>query len=357
MQMISNMNKNEPVMVTGATGYVAGALIKKLLENGMTVHAAVREPENKSKVSHLKNLEQSTSGKIIFFESDLLKDGSYLQAMNGCAIVFHTASPFNFNIKDNKKGLIDPALKGTQNVLSSVDKTPSVKRVVLTSSCAAIYGDNKDIANYPDQIMTEEQWNVSSTSNHNAYSYSKTIAEKEAWSISKKQNRWKLVVINPCLVLGESISKYPTSGSFDLFKQLADGSMKSGAAPLELGAVDVNDVAEAHIKAAYFENAEGRHIIYNRSVKLIEIANIIKNKFGDKWALPKREAPKWLIWLIGPFVDKSLTRKMIKNNFGHPWRADNSKSKKFLSINYKPIEKSIEGMFQQMIDNGIAKKK
>ena len=126
MQMISNMNKNEPVMVTGATGYVAGALIKKLLENGITVHAAVREPENKSKVSHLKNLEQSTSGKIIFFESDLLKDGSYLQAMNGCAIVFHTASPFNFNIKDNKKGLIDPALKGTQNVLSSVDKTPSV---------------------------------------------------------------------------------------------------------------------------------------------------------------------------------------------------------------------------------------
>ena len=51
-----------------------------------------------------------------------------------------------------------------------------------------IIPENKDIANYPDQIMTEEQWNVSSTSNHNAYSYSKTIAEKEAWSISKKQN-------------------------------------------------------------------------------------------------------------------------------------------------------------------------
>ena len=70
----------------------------------------------------------------------------------------------------------------------------------------------------------------------------------------------------------------------------------------------------------------------------------------------KKRSSKMVIWLIGPFVDKSLTRKMIKNNFGHPWRADNSKSKKFLSINYKPIEKSIEGMFQQMIDNGIAKK-
>jgi len=352
-----NINKNEPVMVTGSTGYVAGEIIKKLLENGITVHAAVRDPDNESKVSHLKNLEQKTSGKIILFKANLLKEESYLKAMDGCSIVFHTASPFNFNIKDNKKGFIDPALIGTQNVLNSVNKTESVKRVVLTSSCAAIYGDTADISNYPNQIMTEEMWNISSTATHNAYSYSKTIAEKEAWEMSKKQNKWKLVVINPCMVLGPSLSKNPTSGSFDLFKQLADGSMKSGAAPFEIGAVDVGDIAEAHLKAAYLENAEGRHILYNRSVSFLEIANIIRDKFGDKWALPKREVPKWLIWLIGPFIDKNLTRKMIKNNFGHPWRADSSKSKKYLSIDYTPIEKSIEEMFQQMIDNGIAKKK
>lgn len=352
-----NLNKNEPVMVTGATGYIAGWIIKKLLDTGITIHAAVRDPDNASKVSHLKNLEQKSLGKIIFFKSDLLEDGSYFEAMQGCSIVFHTASPFNFSVTDNKDGFIDPAFIGTQNVLSSVNKTDSVKRVVLTSSCAAIYGDAADISMYPGKIMTEELWNTTSTESHNAYSYSKTIAEKEAWNISKKQNRWKLVVINPCMVLGPSLSKHPTSGSFETMRQLADGSMKSGAAPYEIGTVGVEDVAEAHLKAAFKESTEGRHILYNKTLSILDIANIIKNKFGNDWLLPNKNAPKWLIWLIGPFINKRFTRKLISKNMNYAWRANNTKSKKELGIEYSSIENSIEDMFQQMIDSGIAKKK
>ena len=136
-----NINKNEPVMVTGATGFVASWLVKKLMDNGITVHAAVRNPEDTIKLAHLKNLESSSSGKIIFFKSDLLEDGSYLKAMEGCSVVFHTASPFNFKVTDNQLGFVDPAFKGTRNVLNSVNKTETVKRVVLTSSCVAIVGD------------------------------------------------------------------------------------------------------------------------------------------------------------------------------------------------------------------------
>ena len=76
-----NINKNEPVMVTGATGFVASWLVKKLLDSGITVHAAVRNPEDASKIAHLKNLENKTSGKINFFKADLLEEGSYLKAM------------------------------------------------------------------------------------------------------------------------------------------------------------------------------------------------------------------------------------------------------------------------------------
>ena len=78
-----DINKNEPVLVTGATGYVAGWIINKLLDNGITVHAAVRDPNDGNKISHLKNLEQKSQGKIIFFKSELLEDGSYLEAMDG----------------------------------------------------------------------------------------------------------------------------------------------------------------------------------------------------------------------------------------------------------------------------------
>ena len=89
-----NINKNEPVMVTGATGFVASWLVKKLMDNGITVHAAVRNPEDTIKLAHLKNLENSSSGKIIFFKSDLLEDGSYLKAMEGCCCSFSYSFTF-----------------------------------------------------------------------------------------------------------------------------------------------------------------------------------------------------------------------------------------------------------------------
>ena len=352
-----NINKNEPVMVTGATGFVASWLVKKLMDNGITVHAAVRNPDDTIKLAHLKNLENSSSGKIIFFKSDLLEEGSYLKAMEGCSVVFHTASPFNLKVTDNQRGFVDPALKGTRNVLDSVNKTETVKRVVLTSTCLAMIGDTVEMSTYADKMITEDMWNTTSTVNHNPYNYSKTVAEKLAWEMNEKQERWKLVVINPSFVMGPTLSKTSTSATHYMIGQMADGTMKSGAPPFEIGMVDVKDVAEAHFNAAYLEDASGRHILSNKTLSLLDVANIIRNKFGDKWLLPKKAAPKWLIWLIGPIIDRSISRKMISNNFGHPWLATNSKSINKLGIKYTALENCIENMFQQMIDNGIAKKK
>ena len=96
-------------------------------------------------------------------------------------MVFHTASPFIRVIKDPQKDLVDPAKKGTKNVLGSANKTESVKRVVVTSSCAAIYGDGEDVLKMPNQELTEDLWNTSSSLDHQPYSFSKTVAEKEAW--------------------------------------------------------------------------------------------------------------------------------------------------------------------------------
>ena len=262
--------------------------------------------------------------------------------MEGCTVVFHTASPFNFKVTDSQRGFVDPALKGTRNVLDSVNKTESVKRVVLTSSCVAIVGDTIEIAKYPDKTITEDMWNTTSTVNNNPYGYSKSVAEKLAWEMNEKQEKWKLVVINPSFVMGPTLSATSTSGTHGMIGQLADGTMKSGAPPFEIGMVDVKDVAEAHFNAAYLEDASGRHILSNKTLSMVDLANIIRNKFGDKWLLPKKAAPKWLIWLIGPIIDKSISRKMISNNMGHSWLANNSKSINKLGIKYSPLEDCIE---------------
>lgn len=351
------IDRSKPVMVTGATGYVAGRLIELLLEEGMTVHAPVRDLKNKEKLKYLDKLEKENPGKIIYFKADLLKERSYDDAMNGCELVFHTASPFKTNVKDPQKELIEPALSGTRNVLESVNRTSSVKKVVLTSSVAAILGDNKDLQEIPGGIADESNWNFSSSLEHQPYSYSKTVAEKEAWKIAESQNRWRLVVINPAFVIGPGINPKSTSDSFNLIKQLGDGSMRSGVPDFELTFTDVRDVAEAHFKVGFKPNVQGRYIIGNERKTFLQTAQILRKEFGDKYPFPKRQIPKFLVWLMGPLAGNGITRKFVSRNIGYPWKVDNSKSIKELEINYIPFENSIIEFFEQMIDAGVFDKK
>jgi nucleoside-diphosphate-sugar epimerase len=352
MQII---DKTKPVMVTGAAGYVASWLVKRLLEEGLTVHATVRNPNDKEKVKHLDEIAAKTTGKIIYYKADLLQDGSFADAMQGCELVFHTASPFKIRVKDNQKDLVDPALQGTRNVLESVNKTPSVKRVVLTSSVAAVYGDNKDASSIPNNKLNEEYWNTTSSVKHQAYSYSKTVAEKEAWDINKKQTRWDLVIINPGLVFGPSLNPKVTSGSFEVVKQLINGTTMAGVPNLWFGTVDVREIAEAHYKAGFIPEAKGRHIVCNESVTLLDMAKILREKYGNKFPFPKNELPKFLFWLVSPFV--GVDRKFVTNNVGYKVFFDNSKSIKELGIKYRPLKDSLLEFFDSQIQSGRIKLK
>ncbi len=348
------IDKTKPVLVTGATGYIAGWLIKQLLEEGITVHAAVRNPDDKSKLDHLDKIAANTKGTIRYFKADLLSIDSYTEAMNDCELVFHTASPFITSVKDPQKDLIDPAVLGTQNVLESANKTPSVKRVVLTSSCAAIYTDAIDCLNAPNGCLTEEVWNTTSSLNYQPYSYSKTLAEKKAWEIAKKQSEWDLVTINPSFVMGPMLNaKGTTSESFNILKQIGDGAMKAGVPKMGIGLVDVRDVANAHVLAGYTPTAQGRYITSAHNTNFLEMALSLQSKFGDKFPIAKKALPKWLLMLVGPLANKLFTRQFIRNNVNIEWKADNSKIKKDLKIKFLPLKTSMEDAFQVLVDEKI----
>ena len=350
---MTKIDKNKPVMVTGATGYVAGWLVKRLLDEGLNVHAPVRDPNNPEKLKYLNQIAESAPGEIKYFKADLLDKGSYAEAMAGCQIVFHTASPFKIDVVDPQKELIDPAQLGTRNVLEEVNRTPSVKRVVLTSSCAAIYGDNADLKKTPNGIFTEDIWNTSSSLDHQPYSYSKTVAEKEAWKINEKQTHWDLVTINPTLVMGPGINPHATSESFNIVKQFGDGSMKAGAPRIGFGVVDVRDLAEAHFKAAFTPEAKGRYITSGHNTDFLSMAETLLDKFGEDYPIPRKAMPKWLVWLVAPMVNKAMTRKIVARNVNVPWKGDNSKSVRDLGMKYRPLKESMNDFFQQMIDSGL----
>jgi nucleoside-diphosphate-sugar epimerase len=348
---------SKPVLVTGATGYVAGWLVKRLLEEGYTVHAAVRDPNKKEKIAHLDKIAKNSSGNIKYFKSDLLEEGSYKDAMEACEVVFHTASPFVLDVNDPQKDLLEPAESGTANVLNTVNEVQSVKRVVVTSSCAAIYTDAIDTVNAPGGAINENIWNSTASKDYQPYSYSKYLAEKKAWEIAENQDRWKLVTINPSLVLGPPLNpKATTSESFNILKQMGDGTLKLGAPKLGIGMVDVRDVAEAHFQAAFNPNAKGRYITSAHNTNLFELAQELALKYGKDYPIPKSASPKWLVTLIGPLLNKSFTRKMIRNNVNIPWKADNSKIKNELGVKFRGMKETMEDSFQALIDAGIFKK-
>lgn len=348
------IDKTKPVLVTGATGYVAGWIIKQLLEEGITVHAAVRNPNDKSKLNHLDKMTSASSGSIRYFKADLLTIDSYAEAMKDCELVFHTASPFITSVKDPQKDLIDPAVLGTQNVLDCANKTPSIKRIVLTSSCAAIYTDAIDCKKAPNGCLTEEVWNTTSSLNYQPYSYSKTLAEKKAWEIAGKQSKWDLVTINPSFVMGPMLNaKGTTSESFNILKQIGDGTMKAGVPKMGIGLVDVRDVANAHILAGYTPAAQGRYITSAHNTNFLEMALALQPKFGAQFPIAKKALPKWLLMIIGPIANKLFTRQFIRNNVDIEWKADNSKIKKDLKIKFLPLQKSMEDGFQVLVDEKI----
>lgn len=350
-----NYDTGNPVLVTGATGFLAGWLVKRLLEEGFTVHAAVRDPANTARTDHLTNLADELPGSIKFFAADLLESGSYAQAMKGCATVFHTASPFTSYVENPQRDLVDPAVKGTRNVLASANASDSVKRVVVTSSCAAMFGDVVDVTKEPGGILTENAWNTSSSLTHQPYSFSKTQAERAAWEMANEQDRWKLVTINPAFILGPSVSGTSTSESHNLMRQFGDGTMKSGVPPFEIGMVDVRDVAEAHMRASFIDEADGRYIVFGDTHSFLQVGRMLQDGIGGSWPFPTRSMPKWLVWLLGPMIDKQITRPMVAKNMGYPWRGDNSKSRRELGMEYGPVSTAVTDMFQQMIDTGAVK--
>lgn len=348
-----DIDKSKPVLVTGATGYVAGWLVKKLLEEGFTVHAAVRNPDKTEKVKHLNDIAANATGSIQYFKSDLLAKGSYTEAMQGCELVFHTASPFTSDFKDPQKELIDPAVKGTENVLQSANEVDSVKRVVVTSSCAAIYTDAKDCLDAPDGVLTEENWNTTATLDYQPYSLSKTLAERKGWEMEKAQAKWDMVTINPCFVMGPPLNPNTNSESMSVLKQLGDGTMKMGVPNMGVGVVDVRDVAEAHFQAGLRPNAKGRYITAGHNTNFLEMGKVLQPKYGSQFPLPKRALPKWLLMIVGPMANKLFTRRFIRNNVNHEWNADNSKIKKDLGLKFIPLQKTMEDGFQVLIDNKI----
>eukprot|EP01018_Ginkgo_biloba_P000111 Gb_05658 [translate_table: standard] len=258
----------ERVCVTGAGGFIGSWLVKLLLIKGYSVNAAVRNPDDE-KYEHLRKLEGAKE-RLVLVKADILHYESLLSAIYGCQGVFHMACL----LTDDPKQVIEPAVKGTENVLEACAEM-GVKRVVLTSSIGAVYmNPNRN----PDALVHDDCWSDLDycIQTKNWYCYAKTVAEKEAWEYAKERNL-DLVVVNPSLVLGPLLQSAMNASTAHIMKYLT-GSAKTYA-NLTQAYVDVRDVAKAHILVYETPSASGRYLCAETNLHRGDLVDMLAKIF------------------------------------------------------------------------------
>ncbi|KAL9234790.1 hypothetical protein vseg_009616 [Gypsophila vaccaria] len=265
------------VCVTGANGYVASWIIKLLLNRGYSVNATIRSLNDPTKTEHLMALDGAKE-RLKFFEADLCTEGSFDAAIDGCAGVFHTASPVKLIAPNPEEDIIAPAVSGTLNVLASCAKNPTVIRVVFTSSMAAVQFNDRP---QPPEVVVDETWwsnpEICKFSPLKWYLISKTLAEQAAWKYAKEKGI-DLVCINPTVCIGPLLQN-TINGSCSYIYSLVDGSETYLNETFSW--VHVKDVAEAHIRAFEVPSSHGRYLMVESNAPLSEVIQILGELYPD----------------------------------------------------------------------------
>ena len=287
-------------------------------------------------------------------EADLCKPETWPNAVRRCTYVFHVASPFV--IGGDEAELVRTAVEGTTNVLQACADAGGIKRVVVTSSCAAISSGSVGNPGTPqDHIYTEEDWSDEAVCT--GYIKSKLKAEQAAWDFVKKldeSKRFELTVVNPSYVQGPLLSASSGEGSQEFCLRLLNGSIPA-LPDISFPIIDVREAAAGHIAAMENSNTNGkRYILSTRGVHLKEFSQIIGNEFRPQgYKITSRDLPKAVVW-VGKFFSSMM--KALYASLGKNIEFSNERMVSELGIQPRPVEESIIDTCYSLIDLGIAKK-
>ncbi|THG95051.1 hypothetical protein EW026_g6529 [Hermanssonia centrifuga] len=297
------------ILVSGANGYIAVWVVKKLLEQGYS-------------------------------------EGAFDEAVKDVDAIEHTASPFHLRANDPAE-LIAPAVAGTGGILQSALKYgTSVKRVVVTSSCAAVL-----TADPNPRVFTEDDWNElsvkevetkgSEASAFDKYRASKTLAERAAWAFMKlnaDKLHFDLVVLNPPFVFGPTLHEVDdpeklNSSMHDWWSSVVKGRRDNiFLATIGSAWIDVRDLAQAHVLGIQKENAGGNRIIVS----------------AGPW--------KWQDWVNAAHdIDSALpagNTSYDPSKAVHQINYDVSKADKLLGLKYIGVKESTKDMIAQFKEEG-----
>jgi dihydroflavonol-4-reductase len=339
------------VFVSGAAGFIGSHVVKQLLAAGYRVRGSVRSLKKVEELRHLRELPGAAE-RLELVEADLLAPGAFDAHVQGADYVLHLASPFVLEAKDPQKDLVDPAVRGTRTMLEACQKSPRVKRVVLTSSMAAVT-DEPD----SDHVLTEADWNEKSSLQRNAYYYSKTLAERAAWQfMAEEKPHFDLIAMNPYIVIGPSMTR-AVNPSNQLFVDLLSGTYP-GIMNLTWGFVDVRDVALGHIRAMTAPAAEGRYLCTNATLTMREVVELLHQagygteagykvpRLGMDCAIGDYAAR------LGSYLQPKGVGQYLRTHIGRLVRFDNAKVKRDLGLEFRALDGTIRDTLADLVKLG-----
>jgi nucleoside-diphosphate-sugar epimerase len=342
---------DETVLVTGGSGFIGSFCILQLLAAGYQVRTTVRNLGREADVrAMLKQGGAAAGDRLSFIAADLAKDEGWAEAAAGCQYVLHVASPLPASAPKHEDELIVPAREGTLRVLRAA-RDAGVRRVVVTSSFAAIgYGHEQRV-----KPFDETDWTDLNGGDVTAYPKSKTIAERAAWDFLKKEGGGlELAVVNPVAVFGPLLGP-DYSSSILIVQRLMSGSLP-GCPQLYLGAVDVRDVADLHLRAMTNPAAKGERFlaVAGDFLSFVDIAKILKARMGDSARrVPTRQLPNWLLRLAA-LRDPAV--KLILPELGKRKNATNEKARRMLGWAPRSNEEAIVATAESLVQLNLLKK-
>ncbi|MBO9713078.1 aldehyde reductase [Sphingomonas sp.] len=335
----------ETVLVTGGSGFIAGWCIVELLRRGYGVRTTVRNLAKAPAVRAAIAAEVDPGDRLTFFAAELTSPEGWDAAVAGCDYVLHVASPLGTGAVRHPDELIVPAREGALNVLRAA-AAAGVKRVVLTSSVAAVGGMGTD------EVRDETQWTDLSTRGLDAYRQSKTIAERAAWDfVAAEDKGMELVTVLPSVVIGPVLSPEGL-GSVQVISRLVGGKIP-GTPRIGFTLVDVRDVADLHLRAMTAPEAPGERFIAATEFKwFAEIAAILRARLGERAAkVPTRRLPDFVPRLMALF-DPAL--RYVVPGLGRRNSWSSAKAKRVLGWAPRPVEDSIAECGESLVAKGAA---
>jgi len=333
------------VLVSGASGFIAAWVAKRLLEEGYSVRGTVR---SEAKGEYLRKLFKPFGDKFEYvIVKDVSQEGAFDEAVKGVDAIEHTASPFHLKADDPQE-MLGPAIKGTVGILESAMKNaPQVKRIVVTSSTAAVMDTD---SKFPG-TFSEKDWNVSSgerikekgrsAPQADKYRASKALAERAAWKWiddHKGQVGFDLAVMNPPFVFGPIIHEVPNveslNTSVDNFYQVLKGAKTDEQLATSSGCwVDVRDLAEAHVRAIQVEEAGGSRYVLSAG------------PFTMQDLLDSLNTPE--------FSDTRKGKPGAGKSVQHDVLYDSSLAERVLGIKFTSLEDSTRDMVSSLRERGF----